>query len=93
MFVGIDVSKDLLDVHLRPGGESFAVGRDDAGLTGLVERLLGLTPSLIVLEATGGYETVVASALAASPPATRSGQSASDPGLRKGHQAVSVSTT
>jgi transposase len=66
MFVGIDVSKDLLDVHLRPGGESFAVGRDDAGLTELVERLLGLTPSLIVLEATGGYETVVASALAAA---------------------------
>ena len=43
MFVGIDVSKDRLDVHLRPDGESFAAGRDDAGLTRLIERLSGLT--------------------------------------------------
>ena len=66
MFVGIDVSKDRLDVHLRPSGEIFAVGRDGEGLTQLVERLSALTPSLVVLEATGGYETIVASALAAA---------------------------
>jgi transposase len=66
MFVGIDVSKDRLDVHLRPGGETFAVGRNSAGLGQLIERLSALTPSLVVLEATGGYETVVASALAAA---------------------------
>jgi transposase len=65
-FVGIDVSKDRLDVHLRPSGESFAVARDGQGLATLVERLQALAPRLVVLEATGGYETVVASAIAAA---------------------------
>lgn len=63
-FVGIDVSKDRLDVHLRPGGESFAVARDGDALVALVERLRALAPALVVMEATGGYETVVASAIA-----------------------------
>ena len=62
--VGIDVSKDRLDVHLRPSGEAFAVARDGKGLENLVERLLALDVSLIVLEATGGFETTVAAALA-----------------------------
>jgi transposase len=66
MFIGIDVSKDRLDVHLRPTGESFSVSRDTEGLEGLCERLSGLAPELIVLEATGGFETIVASALAAA---------------------------
>ena len=65
-FVGIDVSKDRLDVHLRPSGESFAVARDGKALAVLVDRLLALTPTLVVMEATGGYETVVASALGAA---------------------------
>src|SRR5438067_4734362 len=65
-FVGIDVSKDRLDVHLRPSGESFAVARDGEGLAGLVERLRTLAPALVVMEATGGYETVVASAIGAA---------------------------
>jgi transposase len=62
--VGIDVSKDRLDVHLRPSGEAFAVTRDGKGLENLVERLSALDVSLIVLEATGGFETTVAAALA-----------------------------
>jgi len=62
--VGIDVSKDRLDVHLRPSGEAFAVTRDGKGLENLVERLAALDVSLIVLEATGGFETTVAAALA-----------------------------
>jgi transposase len=62
----IDVAKDRLDVHIRPKGESFAVARDGEALTALVERLRALAPALIVLEATGGYETVVASAIAAA---------------------------
>lgn len=66
MFVGIDVSKDQLDIHILPGGESFAVARDGEGLALLCERLLQLSPGLIVLEATGGFETVVACALAAA---------------------------
>jgi len=65
-FVGIDVAKDRLDIHVRPGGESFAVGRDGEALAVLVERLRTLAPALIAIEATGGYETVVASALAAA---------------------------
>jgi transposase len=65
-FVGIDVAKDRLDVHVRPDGSAFAVTRDGKGLEELVERLRAIAPALIVLEATGGYETVVASALAAA---------------------------
>jgi transposase len=66
VFVGIDVAKDRLDVHLRPSGEAFALGRDAAGLGALVERLAGLAPSLVVLEATGGFEVAVAAALTAA---------------------------
>jgi transposase len=65
-FVGIDVAKDRLDVHVRPGGESFAVARDSEALAVLVERLRTLAPALIAIEATGGYETLVASAIAAA---------------------------
>jgi transposase len=61
--VGIDVAKQRLDVHSRPGGEAFAVATDEAGLTELVERLQRLGPTLVVLEATGGYEVPVAAAL------------------------------
>ena len=64
VYVGIDVSKDRLDVALLPAGESFAVGRDSAGLEDLVARLRRLLPALIVLEATGGYEQVVSAGLA-----------------------------
>ncbi len=61
--VGIDVSKARLDVHRLPSGEAFAVARDGKGLESLVERLTALDVSLIVLEATGGFETTVAAAL------------------------------
>jgi len=66
VFVGIDVAKDRLDVYVRPSGEAFAVARDSEGVAALVERLAGLRPGLIVLEATGGFETVVAGAVAAA---------------------------
>jgi transposase len=62
--VGIDVSKDRLDVHVRPSGEAFAVTRDGKGLEELVERLRALAPTLIAVEATGGFETIVAAAVA-----------------------------
>jgi transposase len=62
--VGIDVSKDRLDVHVLPEGIAFAVARDGKGLAELIERLLPLAPDLVVVEATGGFETVVAAALA-----------------------------
>jgi transposase len=65
-FVGIDVSKDRLDVHVRPSGRTFAAARDGKGLEQLINELRGLTPSLIVLEATGGFEITVAAALASA---------------------------
>jgi transposase len=63
-FVGLDVAKDRLDVHVRPTGASVAVAYDEAGLRELLARLRALRPTLIVLEATGGYEVAVAAALA-----------------------------
>lgn len=62
--VGIDVSKDRLDVCLLPGGELFFVSRNAAGLSELTERLKGLSVGVIAIEATGGFETVVAASLA-----------------------------
>ncbi len=64
IFVGIDVSKDQLDVHVRPNGERFAVGRDGKGLEELIGRLRTLSPQLIAIEATGGFETIAAAAIA-----------------------------
>lgn len=63
-FVGIDVSKDRLDVHLRPSGQTFAVPRDGPGLDQLLTRLRAGPPALVVLEATGGFELTVAAAIA-----------------------------
>jgi transposase len=66
VIVGIDVSKDRLDVAVRPSGEAFVVARNAAGLEELVARLVGLGVHLIALEATGGFETVVAASLGAA---------------------------
>jgi transposase len=63
VFVGIDVGRDRLDVHIRPQGEQVAVGNDDAGRAELVARLEAVAPQLIVLEASGGYERPAAVAL------------------------------
>jgi len=63
-FVGIDVSKDRLDVHVLPSGEAFAVARNGEGLERLAAALSALAPALVVLEATGGFELTVAAALA-----------------------------
>ncbi len=63
-FVGIDVSKQQLDVAVRPSGETWTVAHDEAGLNTLVARLRTLAPALIVLEATGGLEVALAGALA-----------------------------
>ena len=66
MFVGIDVSKDRLDVHVRPLDDAFGVMHDAEGIATLVARLRELRPDLIVLEATGGLQTRVAATLAAA---------------------------
>jgi transposase len=64
--VGIDVAKDRLDVCVRPGNESFVIARSGAGIEDLVERLQKLSPRIVAIEATGGFETVVAAGLAAA---------------------------
>ena len=66
VIVGIDVSKDRLDIALRPSGEAFTVTRNAAGLEELVRRLNALAPQLVAMEATGGFEAVVAASLAAA---------------------------
>jgi transposase len=66
IIVGIDVSKDRLDIAVRPSGEAFAVERNAAGLEQLVMRLGELSPHIVALEATGGFEAVAAAALAAA---------------------------
>lgn len=65
--VGIDVSKDRLDVHVHPAGEAFVVGNDHAGVEALAERL-GRLPGLIGIgvEASGRYERLVSGMLAAA---------------------------
>ena len=65
-FVGIDVAKRRLDVHLRPSGEGFAIDYGEEEVTALIERLVALEPTLVVLEATGGMEVRLAAALAAA---------------------------
>lgn len=64
--VGIDVSKDRLDVAVLPTHEAFSVPRDAAGLDELLARLKPLSPQAVALEATGGYETVVVATLRAA---------------------------
>ena len=64
--IGIDVSKDRLDVHVLPAGDAVAVSRDAAGLEALIARLTPLASTTIAVEATGGFETVVAASLAAA---------------------------
>lgn len=59
---GIDVSKDWLDVAL--GAESLRVANETVGVSSLIERLQAMNAELVVMEATGGYETQAASAIA-----------------------------
>ncbi len=63
-FVGIDVSKDHLDVAVRPDGTHRQVPNTDEGLDQLVALLGPLGPTLVVLEATGGYQRRAVAALA-----------------------------
>jgi transposase len=64
--VGIDVSKDRLDVHVRPAGTVLRYSRDAVGIEGLAGELVRLAAQCIAVEATGGFETVVVASLAAA---------------------------
>jgi transposase len=63
-FVGIDVAKAALEVFIGSAGESFSVGNDEFGIRELLRRLK--PADFVILEATGGLEAPVASALAAA---------------------------
>ena len=71
-YVGIDIAKDRLDIAVRPTGASWSAPNDDAGIDDLRARLAGLAPSLIVVEASGGYERPVVAALATAGLPSRS---------------------
>lgn len=64
-WIGIDVAKTQLDLAVA-GGKHWRVGNDEAGITALVGQLQAAQPTLVVLEATGGYERAVTAALAAA---------------------------
>jgi len=66
MFVGIDVAKGELVIAASPTAERWTVSNDERGVRTLVDRLQGVAPILIVLEATGGYELLCVAALAAA---------------------------
>lgn len=63
-YVGIDVAKATLDVAIGSDGELVQVENNEAGIAQLVQRLGEVGPTLVVLEATGGYESLVAGAIA-----------------------------
>lgn len=66
IFVGLDVAQADLEIALRPSAEGWTVANDELGIAALVARLQAVQPALIVLEATGGLEVAVTSALAAA---------------------------
>ncbi len=65
-YIGIDVSKDRLDVAVHDSGRCFSCANTEAGVGGLVKQMKELEPELIVMEATGGYERLCAAMLAAA---------------------------
>ncbi len=66
VYVGVDVSKAHLDVARHPRGWRERFANDGEGIEALVRQVQGLQPACVVLEATGGYELAVVSALAAA---------------------------
>jgi transposase len=64
--VGIDVSKARLDVCVLPEGAASSETNDEAGIVALVEAFRRLGPDLVVMEATGGYESEAAMAISAA---------------------------
>lgn len=65
--VGIDVSKEELVVAVYPTDERWTSATTPAAIETTVARLVALQPTLVVLEATGGYEAAIAAACAAAP--------------------------
>ena len=66
VWIGIDVAKQQLDIAIGPDGDTWTVANDDAGIGTLCQDLRNRNCALVVLEATGGFESAVVSALAAA---------------------------
>lgn len=64
--IGIDVAKEKLDIASRPEKESWTIANREEKFSSLVDKFVKISPDLIVLEATGGLEIPVASALGAA---------------------------
>jgi len=64
VFVGVDVSKDSLDVAIGPQKDIITIANDQKGVDSLVKKLRRINAQLIVFESTGGYELLAASCLA-----------------------------
>ena len=56
IYVGIDISKDSLDMAIHASNQQWRFPNDTSGITRLCRMLKKLSPALIVFEATGGYE-------------------------------------
>jgi transposase len=67
IFVGIDVSRASLEVAICPTGEEWSVSNHERAISKLVARLNRLSPTLVILEATGGLELPLVGALATAP--------------------------
>jgi len=65
-FVGIDVGMEQLDIAIADGGEQWEEENTTCGIKKLLAKLADLSPTLVVLEASGGYETLLASELASA---------------------------
>ena len=65
-YVGIDVAKARVDIATRPGGDVWSVDYDEQAVSELVSSLLAMEPTMVLLEATGGLEVPLVSALAAA---------------------------
>ncbi len=61
-FAGVDVSKAHLDLALEPDGVAERFNNDEEGVAALIERLVSWQPTLVVMEATGGLEMLLAAA-------------------------------
>ncbi len=62
--IGIDVAKDRLDVFIDSSEEEFQIKNNKPDISGLIEKVEKLKPDYIIVEASGGFETALVTALA-----------------------------
>ena len=64
-FVGVDVSKERLDIGVGEAGDFWQAGNTEEGIRAVVQGLVQMQPALVVVESTGGLEWPLVSELAA----------------------------